>query len=273
MTDKEFDVYFSRLEKSSDSTRSIIFVFIVVYLALLMYALQTFGYPARQFTYDDVLLQVKCRYESNRTSKCEPLSKGLLDEVNVPPALKDDLEKDLWKHKLQLFYDDSVAQRTFQFPVFGATTDRDLMWLIFPIPGVIAYLIIWLALRQLVETFLFIMNRNKNDPLRLRLILSTLMLSSPSAEFNLLIQTVWYATAGFIVSMPIIVCVLMIFDQIKLWQSPGVVLRFTILLVFLTLQGVLLARLVALFRDFGRNQREAQWLVAGLDPIHPGVQR
>ena len=30
MTDKEFDVYFSRLEKVSDSTRSIIYVFIVV---------------------------------------------------------------------------------------------------------------------------------------------------------------------------------------------------------------------------------------------------
>jgi hypothetical protein len=223
MTDKEFDAYFSRLERASDSTRSIIYVFIVVYLALLMYSLQTFGYPARQFTYDDVLLQVKCRYESNRTSKCESLSKGLLDEVNVPPALKDDLEKDLWKHKLQLFYDDSVAQRTFQFPVFGATTE--------------------------------------------------LMLSSPSAEFNPLIQTVWYATAAFIASMPIIVCVLMIFDQIKLWQSPGAVLRLTILLVFLGLQGALLARLVALFRDFGRNQREAKWLVASLDPIHPGAQR
>ena len=286
MTDKEFDVYFSRLEKVSDSTRSIIYVFIVVYLALLMYALQTFGYPAREFTYENILLQAKCRYDSNRTSTCEPLLKDILDQVNIPPALKDDLEKDFWEHKLQRFYDDSVAQRTFQFPVFGATTDRDLMWLIFPLPGVIAYLIILFALRQRVATFRFIMNKNKNDPLRLRLILSTLMLSSLNAEFNPIVRTVWYAAAAFIVSMPIIVCALTIFDQIdgiawirqghpnwELWQSSGFVLRFEILLVFLGLQGILFASLITLLRAFGRHQREAQSLVASLDPIDPGPQR
>ena len=277
MTDKEFDAYFSRLDKASDSTRSIIYVFIIVYIAVLLYALNAFVYPVRQYNYDDILLRVECRYD--RTSKqCEQL-KEFLDKVGLPPALKDDVERDLWEHELQLFYDDSVSVRTFQFPVFGITTDRDLLWIIFPLMAVIAYLIIWLALQRLVATFVFIMNRNKDDPVRLRLILSTLMLTSPlNAEVNLFFQIVWYATTLFVFSIPIVVCVLTIADQLDIsaffrgghlnfdWQSPPFIIRFTAQVVFLMLQVSLLAKLIAVSKGFGRNQREAQRLVASLDP-------
>jgi hypothetical protein len=276
MTDKEFDAYFSRLDKASDSTRSIIYVFIIVYIAVLLYALNAFVYPVRQYNYDDILLRVECRYD--RASKqCEQF-KQFLDKVGIPPTLKDDVEKDLWKHELQLFYDDSVSVRTFQFPVFGITTDRDLLWIIFPLMAVIAYLIIWLALERLVATFIFIMNRNKNDPVRLRLILSTLMLTSPlNAEVNLFFQIVWYATTLFIFSIPIIVCVLTIADQLDIsalfrggrlnfdWQSPPFIIRFMAQVVFLVLQVALLAKLVTVSKGFGRNQREAQRLVANLE--------
>jgi len=276
MTDKEFDAYFSRLDKASDSTRSIIYVFIIVYIAVLLYALNAFVYPVRQHNYEDILLQVECRYD--RTNKCERF-KEFLDSVDVPPALKDEVEKSLWEHKLQLFYDDSVSVRTFQFPVFGITTDRDLLWIIFPLLGVIAYLIILIALQRLVATFVFIMNRNKNDPVRLRLILSTLMLSSPrNAEVSLFFQSVWYAMALFIFSIPIIVCVLTIADQLDIIaffgdgqlrfdrQSWLFVSRFTAQVVFLVLQVMLLVRLITMSKGFGRSQLEAQKLVASFDP-------
>jgi hypothetical protein len=277
MTDKEFDAYFSRLDKASDSTRSIVYVFIIVYIAVLLYALNAFVYPVRQHGYDDILLRVECRYD--RTSKqCEQF-KEFLDTVSTPPALREELERDLWKHKLQLFYDDSVSVRTFQLPVFGITTDRDLLWIIFPLMAVIAYLIIWLALQRLVGTFVFIMDRNKNDPVRLRLILSTLMLTSPlNIEVGLFFQIVWYATAVFIFSIPIIVCVLTIADQLDVsaffrgghlifdWRSSPFITRFTAQVIFLVLQATLLYKLFTVSKGFARNQREAHKLVESLDP-------
>ena len=45
----EFDDYFSVLEKASDRTRSVLYVFIIVYIAVLLYSLNAFAYPARQF--------------------------------------------------------------------------------------------------------------------------------------------------------------------------------------------------------------------------------
>jgi hypothetical protein len=49
------------------------------------------------------------------------------------------------------------------------------------------------------------------------------------------------------------------------WQSPPFIIRFMAQVVFLVLQVALLAKLVTVSKGFGRNQREAQRLVANLE--------
>jgi hypothetical protein len=142
----EFDDYFAVLDKASDRTRSVLYVFIIVYIAVLLYGLNAFAYPARQFTYDNVSLQARCRYNPEY-NKCAQVM-NVLSSAKQPPQLEETIEKNLWGHQLQLFYDDSVAVRTFKFPIFGLETDRDLLWLIFPLVGIIGYYIVRLPSRD-----------------------------------------------------------------------------------------------------------------------------
>ncbi len=188
-------------------------------------------------------------------------------------------------HELQLFYDDSVAVRTFKFPIFGLETDRDLLWLIFPLIGMIAYYIVWLALGRLAGMFSFLLGRNRTDAVWLRLIQSTLVITTPlnterDSEITPFYQAIWRVLTLLVFAIPIIVTLLTIADQTNaiayfIRQVPGEkfmkdpTAAFLVKLVFqvlvLLLQLGLLGKLIALSVRFGRDQSEAARLIAALE--------
>jgi hypothetical protein len=56
MDKADFDDYFKVLDKAGDRVRSVLYAFIIINVALLMYGVN-FVYPARQFIFDDVSLR------------------------------------------------------------------------------------------------------------------------------------------------------------------------------------------------------------------------
>ncbi len=284
MEKAEFDDYFAVLDKASDRARSVIYVFIIVYIAVLLYGLNAFAYPARQYTYDNMNLQVRCRYHRD-DSECNSLKK-LLSTAERSPQLDDAIEKNLWSHELQLFYDDSVAVRTFKFPIFGLETDRDLLWLIFPFIGMIGYYIVWLVLGRLATTFRFLLNSNQSDPVRLRLIQSIVVITTPlnpeHGEMSPFYQVVWRTLASLVFVIPVIVTLLTIADQTNaiptlilhrkgehLFEDSTIpaIVRVMFDALVLLLQLGLFSELIALGRRFGRDQRETERLIGALE--HP----
>ena len=108
----DFDDYFAGLEKASDRTRSVIYAFIIVYIAVLLYSLSAFAYPARQLTYDYVNLLVRC-FDNVGDKQCDQVAADVARSKD-PPQLEKAVANAFMSHELQLFYDDSVAVRDHQ---------------------------------------------------------------------------------------------------------------------------------------------------------------
>jgi hypothetical protein len=282
MDKSEFDDYFAELGKASDRAQSVLYVFIVVYIAMLLYGLTVFVYPAWQLLYDQANLQARCRYQSEDL-KCSSL-KEFVANAKLPPQLQKTMEDNFWSHQLQLFYDRSVNDRTFKFPILGWETDRDFFWLIFPLIGMISYYIVWLALSRLAGMFRFLLDRNRSDAVRLRLIGSTLMLTTPLSgehpEITPFYQAIWRMLTAIVFFLPIFITLLAISDltnaipAIRDWKGmeflngwTGIsLIKLGFEVLTLMLQVALFIKLITLARRFGRDQTEAGHLIAMLEP-------
>ena len=279
MEKSDFDNFLAALGKASDTAQRVFYVLIIVYIAMLLYGLYAFAYPVRQFLYDDADLRIRCLYDPGNP-KCVP-PKGSMESAK-PPQLDQETEHEFRAHVLQLFYDNSVAARNFTFPILGWETDRVYFWLFFPLIGMIGYYIVWLALSRLGATFRFLLNRNRHDALRLRLILSTLMITAPlrgeHAEITPFYQAIWWALAILVFLIPIINSLLAISDTTNAipvirdgskflanWSTPQSLPRLAFEVLALALQGTLFHKLCALARRFGRDQSEAEHLIAMLE--------
>jgi hypothetical protein len=139
--------------------------------------------------------------------------------------MKSEINLSLWEHQLQNLYDASVKVRPFSFPIFGLETDRDLVWVLFPLVGIIGYYIVLLALGSNIRLFSFLMDRNKADVFRLRLIQSTLVITAPLqdtksnpavGDIDPVTKWMWKVLALAVLSIPVVISVLMIIDQANL---------------------------------------------------------
>ena len=288
MEKAEFDDYFAVLDKSADRARSVVYAFIIVHIAVLLYGVYAFAYPARQFTFDVVNLQIRCFYQPDDPKCGDYVTPDFPTSALGPPDLRQAIGQSFRDHLLTLFYDESVAGRTFKFPLFGLETDRDLLWLIFPLIGIIGYYIVWLALGRLASLLRFLIGRNQTDPIRLRLILAILVITTPlnteTEEITPLFQFIWRALAILVFAIPIIVIVLMMLDQTNAIaafvrqvphevflknRSPGVFAQLICEALVLLTQAGLFRNLIALAISFGRDQTQAQRLIAALEAANP----
>jgi hypothetical protein len=280
MEKSDFDNFLAALGKASDTAQSVFYVLIIVYIAMLLYGLYAFVYPVRQFVYVDTDLKIRCLYDPG-DPKCVQV-KGSVERAKQPPRLDQETEHVFREHELQLFYDNSVAARNFTFPIFGWETDRVFFWLFFPLVGVIGYYIVWLALSRQGAMFRFLLNCNRNDALRLRLILSTLMITAPlsgeHAEITPFYQAIWRALAILVFLIPIINSLLAISDTTNAipvirdgspfldgWTTLQSLPRLAFEVLVLALQVALFRKLVTLARRFVRDQNEAEHLIAMLE--------
>jgi hypothetical protein len=236
MSKEDFAAYFSSLEKSSDRARSTIYIFTVVYIAVLFWALNLV-YPSRQIVFNTISKNVVSRYTEPSGENCKTSKNPLCSQDHkITPQEQQgiqDIEKGIWQNQLNSAYNDSLSLRTIQLPIFGLTTDRDFAWVIFPFLGILGYYLVWLALARVRSLFRFLFEQNHSEPTRLRLILSTQQLTSPfndqSIEFSQFHQTIWKCLAASVFCIPILASVITIFDQTnvlailrnKVWPEPS----------------------------------------------------
>lgn len=293
MEKPEFNDFFNALDKAGDRVRSVVYIFVVLNIALLMYVVNVFAYPVQQFLFDDMKLQIQCRYQSE-PKKCQIVAPELA-HINDAPRLKDQIERDFWNHQLYASYDKSVALRTFKMPILGLETDRDLLWMIFPLIGMVSYFILWSALVQLAQIFRFLLDRNDADATRLRLMQSAVVITAPlsdgaGGEMTRFYRLLWQIVAMVILAIPPIVTMFVIADQTnaiphfiyRLDGEPflkdptgGLWAKLAFEVVLLLLQSGLFIRLAILGLHFGADQGDAERLIADLEgrPLTPPVFR
>jgi hypothetical protein len=283
MEEPVFKAYFDVLDKAGDRARSVLYVFITLNIALFIYGVNSFAYPVRQYIFDEVNLQARCRYRTNNDN-CKSVTPALA-RLAKDPMLNEEIERDFWNHQLDLFYDSSVAMRTFKAPILGLESDRDLLWLIFPLIGVVGYFITISALLPVVTMFRFLLDGNKAVATRLRLMQSVAVISAPlniarDGEMTRLYQLVWRLITLIVFAIPLLVNVLMIADQTNFVASviyqqedqyflrhPGFfsLAKLAFEIATLALQYRLFRKLVKLGVSFGEDQRHAQGLIAQLE--------
>ena len=279
MDKPQFDDCFKAFDKATDRVRSVVYVFIVVYIAMLFYAIAAFAYPERQFLYDAASHQARCFYDGPTSHKSCDDVKAALADLKEAPAGNTEIQRSLWTHKIQLFYDNSVALRTFKFPILGLETDRDLLWAIFPLIGLIGYCIVWSALNQMAMMFEFLVDENKGDPMRIRLVQWSLMITTPlrtgAGGLTPVYQMLWQTLALFVFFIPIVVSALILADQTNLIPTlrglpdqhfmsnlDGLAeLRLSLGMALLLLQLGLFLKLVQRCVSFGTVQYQADRIV------------
>ena len=292
MEDAKFDAFFAALEKSTDRSRTVVYAFIVIYVAMLIYALNAFAYPARQRIFDEIDRQARCFYlQQMDAASCSEDVQKAVNELKKPPIRDEKIEHDFWEHQYQTTYDASVAARTFRMPIVGLDSDRDLLWIIFPLIGLIGHYIVWLALRRTALLFEFLFHHNRRDALRLRLMETTLMLSAPlnvdSRQIPRLFRHLWLIVTLIVFAIPFLTTILVMCDQTNVFPAliynreiehflpkptVGLWLQLSTEAVLLFLQGALLAQLLLLGRQFGQSQSQLSRAIAALEHLHSRAQ-
>jgi hypothetical protein len=158
-----------------------------------------------------------------------------------------------------------------------------LLWLIFPLIGMIGYYIVWMALGRLASMFRFMIDGNRDNAVRLRLIQSTLMITAPlnveSKNFTPFYRAIWRLLALSVFAIPIVVNLLTIADQTNFipvflrgvpdetfMENPSraFLVKLFIQVLLLLLQFSLFGKLVSVGLGFGRDQLVAQQDIARL---------
>jgi hypothetical protein len=136
-----------------------------------------------------------------------------------------------------------------------------------------------LALERVKSLFGFLAKQNKSDPTKLRLILSTQLLTyslnDQSNEFSKFHQTAWKLLALSVFFVPILISLMTIFDQtnllavirgsdtqIRFDYTLSFTFKFVIELGLLAFQCMLLGKLIGVARAFGLDQGSAQHAIA-----------
>ena len=284
MTTDEFGEYFKVLDKASERLRNVIYVSVIIFTAMLIYGINAFAYPASQYAFDAVDLAARCHAVDNLNPKCSKPKKVETVQSFLPPPVPG-LYEDLSRHQLQSAYDESIKDRTFAFPVFGLNTDRDLLWILFPLVGIFGYYIMLLALDSVTRLFKFILDENQTDIFRLRLIQSTLVITTPLTrgkkirgigDMGPVVRFMWRAVATLIYAIPMIVSALIMMDQMNVlpvylykvdgelfFDSPSNLLIAQLVAegVLFVVQTALLVTLMGHARSFGECQERVELLI------------
>ena len=117
-----FAMLFGALQRSAETARSAFYAFVIVYAAMLFYAMNTYVYPVSQHLLSTVQEQIG----SGRD--CEPGHVGPLCLRAAPPL--DRLNAEYAAHVLGYFQDRSTDERVFHVPLIGLNSDRNWFWLI-----------------------------------------------------------------------------------------------------------------------------------------------
>jgi hypothetical protein len=180
----DFKLLIDTLEKASNRTRSVYYFFSIIYIAITLYAVNAFVFSISRARLDEFRTFVtNCQAQVTATPHCANLALSLhnndIDKKDKSEFLKAFDEAGA-KHRQDTYLDEIAANRKFTFPLFGVNVDEDYFWLMNSLIGVIFYFVLISALGNEAELFGFMIDKAGQDEARIRLVLSSQVLSSPS---------------------------------------------------------------------------------------------
>ena len=206
MANEDFKQCYDVLQRLGDRSQSIIYAFVLIYGALLLWSLNTIVYPSEQQRLGQILEKdahiIKClaSFESKGAvdrACADTLKISSLDYrvkldpafANAPGAKQFDLSKidsDFILHELQYQRDRSSQVSQFNVPLFGVSSDRAWLWIVNITLGPLFYFLIRASLANFRFLEIMLYERNKDQPIRLLLLSVTQVISSSPQKVDLL---------------------------------------------------------------------------------------
>jgi hypothetical protein len=214
MSLEDFNMLFGALQRSAETARSAFYAFVIVYAAMLFYAMNTFVYPVSQ----NLLSAVREQIDSGKD--CEPGHAGPLCLRAAPPL--DRLNAEYAAHVLGYFQDRSTDDRVFHVPLIGLNSDRNWFWLINVAGSFLLYTLIRGALQKYQQLAQYLFNENKQDTTRVVLLNTTQIMTSGDQPADrggrIRAFSFWdeYFAIRCLLLMPIMVSMTIVFDWLYL---------------------------------------------------------
>jgi hypothetical protein len=215
MDDGDFKQCFDVIQKTGENTRSIIYVYILIFGALLIWALNAIVYPAEQSRIDQIRQKqvegIKCliRLEGQKAhlasddnardkfnKQCSKFLQGTSLEFDIGEdgamVFNKETEKfevpkmdiEFMKHELQYQSDKAAELARFSVPIIGISSDRNWLWLIGVTLGPLFYYFIRDSFSNLQFLLDYVYERNSEKPHRLALLATTQIISSSTQRMK-----------------------------------------------------------------------------------------
>src|ERR1700693_5247142 len=153
MSPEDFTMLFGALQRSAETARSAFYAFVIVYAAMLFYAMNTYVYPISQHLLSAVQEQI------GSARDCDPGHVDPLCLKAAPPL--DRLNAEYAAHFVEYFQDRATDERVFHVPLIGLSSDRNWFWLINVAGSFLLYTLIRGAVQKYHRLAQYLFSENK----------------------------------------------------------------------------------------------------------------
>jgi hypothetical protein len=213
MKPEDFQQYFGVLQKSGETTRSIIYAFVLTYGAMLFYGANTYIYPSSQHLFTAMQRSINSAIECDNSPAGTPCFGPL-----IATSSAEKINTEYSTHLLEYFQDRSVGDREFHVPFVGISPDRDWFWLINIVTSLLFYVLIRGSLSNHLHLIEYIYQENKDDTGRVMLLTTTQIVTSSSRSQakvipkRSLILSAEFISISTLLLLPIAVSCFILFD-------------------------------------------------------------
>jgi hypothetical protein len=237
INDEDFKQCYDVLQRLGESSRTLIYAFVLIYGALLLWALNAIVYPSEQQRLGLIMQKdadiIRClaslESKANLDNGCvDKLKDSSLDyrvrydkAFGIPPGTNQfDLPKidsDYMQHELEHQLDRSSEVSQFNVPLLGVTSDRAWLWIVNIALGPLFYLLIRSSLANVRFLLTTLCDSSAGQPVRLLLLSVTQIISSSPQRMDLhgrAVSMYWakFAVLCLIFMLPILVSCLLLYD-------------------------------------------------------------
>lgn len=268
-----FDQFFAVLQRSSETARSTIYIFVLIYGAMLYYGANTYIYPMNQHQF------INIRDQINKTDGCDkaPAGTTCLAPANAQ-TVSSKFNNDFSAHVLDYWQDKAASDRAFQIPFVGIAPDRNWFWLVNIVLSLVFYVLIRGAFNNHLRLLDYLFDKNRDNRIRMILLGTTQIITSASGSLAPdALRATLYWSAEFIailviLLLPIMISCFIVFDWIDLAVTathvtdvvyqPSLTLGFVLTSFALLWQAHMLRSIVTIVHRLFQSDRDRRIAVA-----------
>jgi hypothetical protein len=267
MSPEVFDQFFAVLQRSGDTARSTIYVFVLIYGAMLYYGANTYIYPINQHLLTTVQDQI------NKTDDCDKQPAGTpCLAVSDGQTVNSKFNYDFSAHVLDYWQDKAASDRAFQIPFVGVAPDRNWFWLVNIVLSLLFYVLIRGAFNNHLRLLEYLFRNNRDNPTRIMLLGTTQIITStsgsrlPGVPRSKLHWSAEFLSSLVILLLPILVSCFILFDWIYLASTatrvtdviyqPSLTTGFVLTIFALLWQAHMLRGIVTILHRLFQSDRD-----------------